>query len=188
MDIRTLDIPDVKLFTPKRFEDARGYFMETFRHSIFNETLGLDIQFVQDNHSHSTHKFTLRGLHFQKPPHWQGKLVRCVRGAILDIAVDARPNSRTFGHHVKAELSAENKAQLWVPEGFLHGFLTLSENAEVLYKCTRYYDHNSDATVAWNDPDLAIDWGADPNTVRLSAKDAAAASFRAQFPLRKAAQ
>lgn len=181
MLVEATQLPDVKIFTPKRFADTRGHFMETFRQNVFEDAIGKPVKFVQDNQSVSKHKYTLRGLHYQKPPYWQGKLVRCVRGAILDIAVDARPESKSFGHHVKVELSAQNTAQLWVPEGFLHGFITLEDNTEVVYKCTKYYHHESDASVAWNDSDLAIDWGVDAPQVLLSEKDAHATSFAHHF-------
>lgn len=151
--------------------------METFRQSIFEDAVKSAYDFVQDNHSRSSQKGTLRGLHFQSPPHAQGKLARCTIGAILDIAVDIRSQSNTYGQYIKAELSAQNGSQLWVPPGFLHGFLTLTDNVDVQYKCTNYYVPKFDGAVIWNDPDLKIDWGVSPDDVILSGKDKAAQKF-----------
>lgn len=177
MYIQPLEIFDVKLLTPKKFGDDRGYFMETFRQDIFNKFIGKNIIFVQDNHSLSAPGNTLRGLHFQAPPHAQGKLVRCIRGSMTDVAVDARKSSPTYGHHVSVKLSADNAQQLWVPKGFLHGFVTLEPNTEVVYKVTDYYSPDCDGNVSWNDPDLAIDWGISEDSVILSDKDAKAQTF-----------
>lgn len=181
MDIKYFNIDGPCQFTPKRFGDARGFFMESFRQSSFEAAAKTSIKFVQDNHSRSAQKGTVRGLHFQTPPHPQGKLVRCIKGKILDIAVDARKASPTYGRHIKAELSEENNAQLWVPPGFLHGFVTLSDAVDVQYKCTDYYAPDCDGSVLWNDPDLGIDWGSDwgfdPKTAILSDKDKAAQRF-----------
>lgn len=181
MQFDALDIPDVFLITPRKFGDDRGYFMESFRAALFQEKTGTDTVFVQDNHSVSAHANTVRGLHFQTPPHAQGKLVRCTAGRIMDVAVDARKGSPTYGQWVSAELSAENGAQLFVPAGFLHGFSTLDENCEVQYKCTDYYAAACDGNIAWNDPDLAIDWGVaqgfDASKVVLSDKDKTAQRF-----------
>ena len=186
MQTETFDVQGPVLFTPRRFGDARGYFMETFRASTFREAVGDDAPaFVQDNQSLSARKGTVRGLHFQSPPHAQGKLVRCSQGRILDVAVDARRGSPTFGQHVAVELSADNAAQLWVPVGFLHGFSTLEDDTVVQYKCTDYYAADCDGTVAWDDPDLGIYWGIDPQRAIVSAKDAAAprfADFGSPFP------
>lgn len=179
MDMQKLDIPDIKLITPRRFGDARGFFMETYKQGPINELLGEKTEFVQDNHSFSAPKFTVRGLHYQSPPHAQGKLVRCTRGRILDVAVDVRNNSSTFGQHVTAEISAENGTQIWVPAGFLHGFVTLEPDTEVLYKCTDYYAPECDGSVFWNDPALGIDWGIDASKAIISAKDAEAPMFKA---------
>jgi len=179
MNIQPLEIFDVKLITPKRFGDERGFFMETFRQDSFNESVGQNVTFVQDNHSLSTSANTLRGLHFQAPPHAQGKLVRCIRGSITDVAVDARKTSPSYGHHVSVKLSAENAQQLWVPKGFLHGFVTLEPHTEVVYKVTDYYSPECDGNVLWNDPDLAIDWGISEDSVVLSGKDAKAPTFNA---------
>lgn len=171
MNIEALSIPVVKLLSPKKFADNRGFFMETFRQDIFNEAIGETVEFVQDNHSFSKTIYTVRGLHYQSHPHAQGKLVRCTKGHVLDVAVDARPDSSTYGHHVKAILSAENARQLYIPAGFLHGFATLEPNTEVQYKCTDYYAPDCDGSVLWNDPDLAIDWGFPFEKAILSDKD-----------------
>lgn len=176
MDITTLAIPDVKLITPKRISDARGFFSETYNARAF-AAAGIDCAFVQDNHSHSTRKWTLRGLHYQAPPHAQAKLVRVLSGAILDVAVDARKDSPTFGQWVKADLSADNGVQIFAPAGFLHGFLTLEPDTSVTYKVDAYYDRDSDGSVLWNDPALAIDWGVSEDQVILSEKDAGAVSW-----------
>ncbi len=183
MDVVSLDIPDVKIVTPKRFADDRGFFCETYNAKAF-KAAGIDCDFVQDNHSYSAKKWTLRGLHYQTPPHAQAKLVRVVRGAILDVAVDARTASPTFGKWVKAALSAENGAQLFAPAGFLHGFLTLEPGTEVAYKVDDFYDRDCDGAVRWNDPALAIDWGVSESLVNLSDKDATApnwAEFHSPF-------
>lgn len=162
---------NVRLITPQRFEDARGWFTETFSARAF-EKLGISCNFVQDNHSFSASPFTLRGLHFQRPVHAQAKLVRCVRGRIFDVAVDMRTGSPTFGRWVSAELSAENGCQLFIPMGFAHGFLTLEPNCEVCYKCSDFYFPEADSGVRWNDPQIGIDWplpkGINPH---LSPKD-----------------
>jgi dTDP-4-dehydrorhamnose 3,5-epimerase len=140
---------------------------------------GLDILFVQDNQSFSAEFGTIRGLHFQRPPHAQGKLVRCLRGRILDVAVDIRRGSPSYGHWVAEELSAENGVQLWVPRGFLHGFATLEPNTAVAYKVDGFYSAECEGSVRFDDPDLAIDWGIDPNCAVLSEKDAMAPAFHA---------
>ncbi|MGE6699034.1 dTDP-4-dehydrorhamnose 3,5-epimerase [Hyphomonas sp. NPDC076900] len=176
MKIEALAIPDVKLVTPPRFGDDRGFFSETYNAEKF-KAAGIDADFVQDNHSLSAQTGTVRGLHFQAPPFAQAKLVRCLRGAIVDVAVDVRKGSPTYGKWVKAELSAENGVQIYVPRGFLHGFATLVPDTEIAYKVDNYYSKECDGAVIWNDPSLAIDWGIDPATATLSAKDAAAQSF-----------
>jgi|TARA_B110000902_G_scaffold262173_1_gene338469 dTDP-4-dehydrorhamnose 3,5-epimerase len=170
MNIIDTAIPDVKILEPKVFGDERGFFVETFRQSHF-EDLGLDVQFVQDNHSSSS-KGVLRGLHYQiqKP---QGKLVRVTAGEVYDVAVDLRKSSPTFGKHVGVHLSAENKKIFWVPPGFAHGFLVLSNMAEFVYKCTEYYAPEHDRSLLWNDPELNIEWPFD-GAPELSAKDVAA--------------
>lgn len=167
MNIVDTAIQDVKIFEPKVFGDERGFFVETFRQSHF-EDLGLDVQFVQDNHSSSS-KGVLRGLHYQiqKP---QGKLVRVTAGEVYDVAVDLRKSSPTFGQHVGVHLSAENKKIFWVPPGFAHGFLVLSDMAEFVYKCTEYYAPEHDRSLLWNDPALAIEWPFS-GTPELSGKD-----------------
>ncbi len=178
MKVDRFFIEDVVLFTPRRFGDNRGFFMETFRQDVIEKELGKDVFFVQDNHSLSEAPFTVRGLHFQSPPMEQGKLVRCSRGEILDVAVDIRKNSETFGKYVKAKLSAENGAQLYVPPGFLHGFVTLKQNTEVQYKCTNYYSKENEGAVLWDDKGLEIDWEVNSTTVILSDKDAVAPRFK----------
>lgn len=170
MQVETLKIPDVKLLTPARHGDARGFFSETFRADGL-ASCGIDLALVQDNHVRSTQKGVLRGLHFQTPPHAQGKLVRCTRGAILDVAVDIRAGSPTYASHVAVELSAANWHQLWVPPGFAHGYLTLEDDCEVIYKVTDYYAPDCDRGIAWDDPALGIDWRISAAEVILSDKD-----------------
>ena len=171
MIITSTDIPEVLLIEPKRFGDNRGFFSEVFNAKALARHVGT-LEFVQDNHSLSQKKGTLRGIHFQSPPFAQDKLVRCVRGSILDIAVDLRRGSPTFGQSVSAELSADNWRQLFVPKGFGHAFLTLTPDVEVIYKVTDYYAPDHDGGIAWNDPDLAIAWGLHKDDeVELSAKD-----------------
>ncbi|MEL6324356.1 MAG: dTDP-4-dehydrorhamnose 3,5-epimerase [Pseudomonadota bacterium] len=173
MRVEPLSIPDVKLLFPTRLADERGYFSETYNRQAF-ENAGIDAQFCQDNHSLSVVNWTLRGLHYQAPPFAQAKLVRVVSGAILDVAVDARRGSPDFGRWVSARLSSELGNQLYVPSGFLHGFLTLEPHTEVSYKVSAHYDSDSDGAVLWNDADLAIEWGVSDPDVTLSKKDAAA--------------
>lgn len=173
MQLEQTSLPGVVILSPRRFGDARGWFCETWNASRMAEA-GLDFAFVQDNHSFSAPKDTLRGLHYQRPPRAQDKLVRCSRGAILDVAVDFRKGSPDFGRWVGVELSAENGRQLLVPQGFLHGFLTLTEGCEVQYKCTDLYAPDCDGAIRWDDPDIAIDWGLDGRSPVLSDKDAVA--------------
>ena len=168
-------IPEVLIFEPKVFGDERGFFLESFNQKLFEEATGLKREFVQDNHSKSK-KGVLRGLHYQLPPMAQGKLVRVVQGEVFDVAVDIRRSSPTFGQWVGVHLSAENKRQLWIPEGFAHGFLTLSDTAEFLYKTTDYYSPENEGCFAWNDPDLGITWP-DIENITVSAKDQAAPDF-----------
>lgn len=170
MKIVRLEIPDILLVTAARHGDPRGFFSETFRADALLAS-GVEAAFVQDNHVLSTQKGVLRGLHYQLPPHAQGKLVRCSRGAILDVGVDIRAGSPTFGRHVAVELSAANWCQLWVPPGFAHGYVTLTDDCEVIYKVTDYYAPDCDRGIAWDDPDLAIDWRISPGDVVLSDKD-----------------
>jgi dTDP-4-dehydrorhamnose 3,5-epimerase len=172
MRVERLAIEDVILVTPPRFGDARGYFSEVFNAARF-AAIGIDAAFMQDNQSLSARAGTVRGLHCQVAPSVQGKLVRVVRGAIWDVAVDIRHGSPTRGRHVAAELSAANGAQLWVPGGFLHGFCTLEPDTEVLYKVTAPYDRAAERGVVWNDPDLALPWPVAPGDAVLSDKDAA---------------
>lgn len=170
MQIEQTALPGVVILTPARFGDARGFFSETWSRRRLAEA-GIDIDFVQDNHSVSAKAGTLRGLHFQSPPHAQAKLVRCGRGALYDVAVDIRRGSATYGQWVGVELSAENGRQLLIPAGFLHGFVTRTDDTEIVYKCSDYYAPDCDGAVAWNS--VGIDWGLTGDPV-LSAKDAAA--------------
>ncbi len=165
-------LPGVLLITPRRFGDHRGFFAETYSRRQYRE-IGIDLDFVQDNHSLSAETGTVRGLHFQAPPHAQAKLVRCGRGAIFDVAVDIRQGSPTYGQWVGYELSAENGAQLFIPAGFAHGFVTLRPESEIVYKCSDYYAPKTEGALLWNDPALGIDW---PLTgeATLSEKDASA--------------
>lgn len=157
MKATRLAIPDVILLEPKVFGDERGFFFESYNRAVFKEATGLDPDFVQDNHSRSV-KGVLRGLHYQLPPKAQGKLVRVVEGEVFDVAVDIRRDSPTFGKWVGEVLSAENKLQMWIPPGFAHGFLTLSETAEFLYKTTEYYSPADERCIRWDAPSLAITW------------------------------
>ncbi len=175
MQLADAVFPEVKVLTPRRFGDDRGWFSEVWNARTLAE-VGIDAVFVQDNHSFSRHKGTIRGLHYQRPPHAQGKLVRCVAGAVWDVVVDVRRESPTFGRWNGVELTAEAGNQVWVPSGFLHGFSTLTENAEVLYKCTDYYSKDADGSVRWDSPGLGIDWRLD-GPPDLSAKDAEAQDF-----------
>ncbi len=170
METTALSISGPLLLWPKKIEDLRGFFSETYSERLFRDAVG-DIRFVQDNHSLSTQVGTIRGLHFQSPPAEQGKLVRVVRGAIFDVAVDIRRGSPTYGKFVSATLSAENWAQLWVPSGFAHGFCTLEPDSEVIYKVTSYYSRGHDLGLAWDDPALAIPWPVAPGRAILSDKD-----------------
>jgi len=170
-------IPDVILIKPRVFGDERGFFLETWQEKKFAEA-GIDARFVQDNHSHST-KNVLRGLHYQiKQP--QGKLVRVTSGAVFDVAVDIRRSSPTFGQWVGVELSAENHHMLWVPPGLAHGYLTLSEQADFIYKCTDYWAPEHERTIIWNDPTLAIGWPTQIGEPQLSSKDSAGKRFNSR--------
>jgi dTDP-4-dehydrorhamnose 3,5-epimerase len=170
MLIEETPIPAIRIVTPKRHGDARGFFSEVYNASAF-EAAGLDYAFVQDNHSFSATVGTLRGLHFQLPPFAQTKLIRVSRGRILDVAVDIRRSSPTFGRHVAVELSAENWRQLLVPAGFAHGFVTLEPDSEVLYKTSALYSPAHDRGLAWDDPDIGIAWPLPPGGAKLSDKD-----------------
>ncbi|EFC3190656.1 dTDP-4-dehydrorhamnose 3,5-epimerase, partial [Escherichia coli] len=153
MNVIKTEIPDVLIFEPKVFGDERGFFFESFNQKVFEEAVGRKVEFVQDNHSKSS-KGVLRGLHYQLEPYAQGKLVRCVVGEVFDVAVDIRKSSPTFGKWVGVNLSAENKRQLWIPEGFAHGFITLSNIAEFIYKTTQFYNPSFERVIAWDDPVL----------------------------------
>lgn len=173
MEIVATEIPDVLIIKPDVFSDERGYFFESYNKEKFIKA-GIDANFVQDNESKSM-KGVLRGLHFQKPPFAQGKLVRVMRGAVLDVAVDLRPYSPWYGKWAAIELTENNKWMYWIPPGFAHGFLTLEDNTVFFYKCTNVYNKNSEGSVRWNDPDLNIHWG--NNNPVLSAKDQVAPLF-----------
>lgn len=177
MQVERLAIPDVILLTPPRFADARGFFSETFSDTRWRDA-GVPGPFMQDNHSLSVRRGTVRGLHCQIAPNLQGKLVRCVRGAIWDVAIDLRRGSASYGQYAAAELSAENWAQLWIPPGFLHGFCTLLPDSEVIYKVTAPYDRAAERGVAWDDPDLALPWPVEPTAAVLSEKDRALPRLR----------
>lgn len=176
MKIANTRLPDVKLIEPTVFEDERGFFFESFNQQRFEEAIGFSVNFVQENHSKSS-KGVLRGLHYQLPPKAQGKLLRVIQGEIFDVAVDVRKSSPTFGQWVGEVLSAENKKQIWIPAGFAHGFLTLSETAECAYKVSNYFDKGCERGISWSDPSFGIAWpeGLDP---LLSSKDSAAKEVR----------
>lgn len=170
MKITSTRLPEVKLIEPEVFEDERGFFFESFNQQRFEEAIKRTVNFVQDNHSKST-QGVLRGLHYQLPPKAQGKLVRVVQGEVFDVAVDIRKTSPTFGAWVGEVLSSANKKQLWIPEGFAHGFVTLSVNAEFLYKTTEYWAPEYERCITWNDTDIAIDWPL-KESLKFSKKDA----------------
>ncbi|KJF69047.1 dTDP-4-dehydrorhamnose 3,5-epimerase [Rhizobium nepotum] len=170
MHFERLDIPELVLITPKKFGDERGYFMESFRKSLFEEAVG-NFDFVQDNQSLSADAGTIRGLHFQLEPKAQGKLVSCIVGSILDVAVDIRTGSPTYARHVTAELTADNGRMLWVPPGFAHAFCTLEANTKVSYKVTDYYSPEHDRGLAYDDPEIGINWPIPISKAVLSAKD-----------------
>jgi dTDP-4-dehydrorhamnose 3,5-epimerase len=171
MHVRSLNIVDVLLFVPVRHSDERGSFSETFRQDVFQASIHDKIRFVQDNNVRSSKKGVLRGLHFQILPHAQGKLVNCTRGSIQDVCVDIRAASPTFGRHVAVVLSAAESQQLWVPPGFAHGYLTLEDECEVNYKVTDYYAPQCDRGLAWDDPELGINWQLPTEQITLSHKD-----------------
>lgn len=170
MKVTKTEISEVLILEPQIFSDERGYFFESFNQKLFDDVVNRHVEFVQDNHSKSS-KGVLRGLHYQLPPFAQAKLVRCIVGEVFDVAVDIRTTSPTFGHWVGVRLSAENKRQLWIPEGFAHGFLTLSENAEFAYKTTSFYCKEAEAGIIWNDPQINIEWPEDSMEFILSTKD-----------------
>lgn len=176
MKVTSTAIPGVLILEPKVFGDERGFFMESFNQKAFDEAVGRHVDFVQDNHSRSA-KGVLRGLHYQLPPHAQGKLVRVTSGCVFDVAVDVRRSSPTFGKWVGVELSAANHRQLWLPEGMAHGFLVLSESADFLYKTTDYYAPQAEGALRWDDPQIAIAWPEAGTPMQLSAKDQDAPFF-----------
>lgn len=176
MKIEETALPGVLILTPRRFGDERGFFSEVWNRETL-KSHGIEMDFVQDNHSLSHPVGTVRGLHYQSPPHAQDKLVRCGAGVVFDVAVDARVGSPTYGKWIGVELSAENGKQLLIPKGFLHGFSTRAPNSELLYKCSDVYSPECDGAVRFDDPDLAIDWGLDADAAILSDKDRRAQSF-----------
>ena len=177
MLIEQTDLAQLLVLTPRFFRDQRGFFTESYNKRAFAEAVGAEVDFVQDNHSRST-RGVLRGLHYQLPPSAQGKLMRVIAGEIFDVAVDLRRASSTFGRWFGIVLSAEKGNQLWIPPGFAHGFLTLSDTADVLYKTSDYYDPVCERSIVWNDPDIGIDWKLEGEPI-LSGKDAAAPALSA---------
>ena len=182
MKIIDTKIPELKIIEPAVFGDERGFFFESFNQTKFESAVGYTVNFVQDNHSRSA-RGVLRGLHYQLSPHPQGKLVRCVLGEVFDVAVDIRKSSPTFGQWVGVHLSAENKRQFWIPAGFAHGFLTLSEHAEFLYKTTDYWAKDCEQAIIWNDPQVGIEWPAFDGQPLLSEKDQQASKLSEQIHL-----
>ena len=176
MKVTPLSIPDVLLIEPRVFEDARGFFFESFREDVFRKETSLNVSFVQDNHSKSS-EGVFRGLHYQMPPHAQGKLVRVIQGEVLDISVDLRQSSPTCGQYIAEILSSDNKKQLYIPEGFAHGFLTLSKTSEFLYKATDFYHPENERCILWNDATLNIKWPENLK-IELSPKDLLGQSFK----------
>lgn len=170
MEVIALKIPEVKLIIPKKFGDNRGFFSETYNQANFKNA-GIDVTFIQDNHSFSQSIGTLRGLHYQKPAFAQAKIIRVLSGRILDVVVDIRKSSPTFGQHVSVELSDKNWTQMFVPIGFAHGFITLEPDCEIAYKMSNYYAADHEEGISWNDPDLAINWGIPVQDIQLSPKD-----------------
>lgn len=177
MPYQPTPISGLWVFEPRIFTDERGFFYESYNHRNFVEATGFQGRFVQDNHSFS-HYGVMRGLHCQLPPHVQAKLVRVIQGNVLDVAVDMRLGSPTYGQHFSIELSHENRKQLFIPKGFLHGFVVLSQTAEVLYKCDHYYAPTAESGVIYNDPDLGIDWKVPASDIIVSGKDALLKSFQ----------
>jgi dTDP-4-dehydrorhamnose 3,5-epimerase len=173
MQVTPSALPEVLILEPRVFGDERGFFMESYNRRAFNEVVGYDVEFVQDNHSRSA-RGVLRGLHFQLPPHAQGKLVRVTAGVVFDVAVDVRRESPRLGRWTGVELSEANQRQLWIPPGFAHGFLVLSDRADFLYKTTDYYAPSLERTVRWDDTDVGIRWPDAGSPVRLSSKDSVA--------------
>jgi len=177
-----LKIPEVVLFEPNCFNYERFFFYESFNEKDFYNLTGLRLRFVQDNHSYSK-KNVLRGLHMQKSPNAQGKLVRVIKGEVLDVAVDMRPKSKSFGHYVSEILSENNKKQLWIPEGFAHGFLARSNGVEFLYKTTNFYSKDDEITIKWNDKKINIDWGLEEQKIIINSKDQNGISFDSYYDL-----
>lgn len=173
MQVTPTALPEVLVLEPRVYGDERGFFLESYNREAFRQATGLDVDFVQDNHSRSA-RGVLRGLHFQRPPRAQGKLVRVTAGCVYDVAVDVRRRSPRFGRWTGVELAAENHRQLWIPPGFAHGFLVLSESADFLYKTTDYYSPSDEGSVLWSDPAIGIEWPVEGIDVVLSSKDAAA--------------
>jgi len=178
MEITYFNVKGVCLITPKTLGDERGFFQETYRADLFNEAAGNQISFVQENHALSRKAGIVRGLHYQSPPNAQGKLVSCTAGAVLDVIVDVRRASTTYGEKLSVELSKDSGAQLWIPPGFLHGYISLEDNSEFFYKVTSYYDKETEGAIFWNDSDLNIDWGIDARDAIVSDKDANAERFK----------
>jgi dTDP-4-dehydrorhamnose 3,5-epimerase len=176
MKVTSLSIPDVLLIEPQIFDDDRGFFFESFRLDLFQKATSLEVNFVQDNHSKSS-RGVLRGLHYQLPQHAQGKLVRVIQGEVLDVVVDLRKSSPTFGKYVAEILSSDNKKEMWIPEGFAHGFLTLSKTSEFLYKTTQYHHPESERCILWNDAELNIPWPRNIE-IKLSPKDLRGLTFK----------
>ncbi|EFH8994319.1 TPA: dTDP-4-dehydrorhamnose 3,5-epimerase [Escherichia coli] len=170
MNVIKTVIPEVLIFEPKKFEDSRGYFFESFNQRLFEDAVGKETLFVQDNQSYSS-KNVLRGLHYQSEPYAQGKLVRCIMGEVFDVAVDIRKESESYGQWVGVFLSEDNNRQLWIPEGFAHGFLVKSEKAIFAYKCTNFYNPSAENTIRWDSPDLAIEWPLEDEDLLISEKD-----------------
>jgi dTDP-4-dehydrorhamnose 3,5-epimerase len=181
MIFEQLAIDGPLLIKPILHTDERGFFSETYRRDAFTAAVG-PVNFLQDNHSHSAQRGTIRGLHFQRPPAAQAKLVRVIRGAVLDVVVDARQGSPTYGRHIAVDLSADNAFQIWIPKGFLHGFCTLTPDVEFLYKVDAYYDPTCDGAVAFDDPDLSIEWPFRRDALIISPKDASAPRLRDVSP------
>ena len=177
MKFSRAEIPDIIVIEPHIFKDERGYFFESFKQNELNEFLGYDINFCQDNESKSTYG-VLRGLHYQEPPFAQAKLVRVIQGSVLDVAVDIRKDSPTFGKHISIELNDQNKKQLFIPKGFAHGFATMSETAVFAYKVDNYYNKESDRGIAFDDPELGIDWKINHKNLQISFKDKAQPFFK----------
>ncbi|EJH9500129.1 dTDP-4-dehydrorhamnose 3,5-epimerase [Escherichia coli] len=170
MNVIKTVIPEVLIFEPKKFEDSRGYFFESFNQRLFEDAVGKETLFVQDNQSYSS-KNVLRGLHYQSEPYAQGKLVRCIMGEVFDVAVDIRKESESYGQWVGVFLSEDNNRQLWIPEGFAHGFLVKSDKAIFAYKCTNFYNPSAENTIRWDSPDLAIEWPLEDEDLLISEKD-----------------